>query len=206
MKNKVFSLLLVLVFALSVPFSATANKPENKQNQPGDVKPFLKQEMEQKKEAIKNSVESRKQNAMGKIAGRVDQFIQNIIKRFTAAVERFEKLAERIGSRIEKLEANEVDVSESKELFETAKEKIAIAKGSILLISIPENVASTTASTTVSAIKEAFETTKEQIEKAKSDLKDTHAALVDVIVSLKPGDKLFKFRYATSTATTTSSD
>ncbi|KKP56434.1 MAG: hypothetical protein UR80_C0003G0012 [Parcubacteria group bacterium GW2011_GWB1_35_5] len=147
----------------------------------------LKQNLEQKREEIKNRVEERRQNTTDQITERVNKFISKIIERFSTAANRLDILVIRIESRIEKIEARDIDVTEANDLLVIAKTKIETAKTSISLIALPE-IIDPAASTTASAIKEAFETTKTQIEQAKKDLKAAHAALVEVIKSLKPGD------------------
>ena len=150
-------------------------------------KEALEQEMEQNREEIKNRVEERRQNTTDQITERVNKFISKIIERFSTAANRLDILVIRIESRIEKIEARDIDVTEANDLLVIAKTKIETAKTSISLIALPE-IIDPAASTTASAIKEAFETTKTQIEQAKKDLKAAHAALVEVIKSLKPGD------------------
>lgn len=153
----------------------------------------LKEEVENRKDSIKNSVEERRQNAVNKIKERIDQFLQDVAERFEAAINRLEKLSDRISSRINKLEAEKIDVSKAKELLIIAKAKIDIAKTSAGNITI----ASSTATTTV-ALKESFKSLKTIIETAKKDIKAAHAALIDVVKNLKPG------RNNDKTATTTS--
>lgn len=163
----------------------------------------IRDEIEQKKEAVRNTIEERRQNASEKIRGRIDQFIQNVKERFEAAVNRLEILAGRIESRIAKIEARNIKVEEAKKLLGEAKKDIETARISVTAISFQINIASSTATTTIALMKEAFKTTKDQIEKAKKDLKTAHASLVDVINSLKPGDNKLRGLNATSTATTT---
>src|SRR3989344_3689448 len=109
----------------------------------------LKQNLEQKREEIKNRVEERRQNTTDQITERVNKFISKIIERFSTAANRLDILVIRIESRIEKIEARDIDVTEANDLLVIAKTKI---------------------------------------ETAKKDLKAAHAALVEVIKSLKPGD------------------
>ena len=141
----------------------------------------IKSNIDAKREAIKSEVEERRENVKEKIKDRLDKFIQNIIERFTAAINRLEKLSDRINSRIAKLEADGADMTKSKTLMVEAEAKIEVAKASVTLIKIDE-----TASTTA-ALKTSFPDLKAKIEKAKSDIKAAHAALVEVVISLKPG-------------------
>ena len=166
-------LLLVLVSLLALPnLSFAETKKET-----------IKDEIEAKRESIKNSVEERRQNAVDKIKERVDQFVQNVVNRYEAAISRLEKLADRIDSRIAKMEADKIDVTKAKELMVKAKAKIEIAKTSIIGITTTIS----TNATTTALMKEEFKIIKTQVEKAKEDIKTAHAVLVDVVKNLKPG-------------------
>jgi len=213
MKNKLLSLLVVVLLGVLpvVSFAETTgpgNNPETKGKVEQKIN-TIKDNLEARKDAVKNSVQERRQNVVDKILERTNQFIQNVIERFEAVVNRFDVLVQRIESRIAKIESRNIDESRAKELLAAAKVKIETAKSSIAFIAVipATSVASTTASTTASMIKEAFKNVKTQIEKAKKDLRDAHAALVDVVNNLKPGDnKLRNSPAATSTATTTDTD
>lgn len=219
MRKTKFLVLTILAVVLMLPVSSFAdsatssNNRETIKNEIENKKEALKQEMEQKKEAVKNSVGEIRQNATDKITERVNQFVEKMIERFNAATNRLDLLVKRIESRITKIESKNIDESKAKELLATAKIKIEAAKSSISLVTFQTNItsaaASTTASTTAAAIKNAFKITKTQIEKAKQDLKDAHAALIDVVNSLKPGDNKLKSSSSTassSAATTTETD
>jgi len=160
----------------------------------------LKQEMEQKKEEVKNTIEERKQNATENVNREVAKFVRNMNERLNAAVNRLVKLADRIDSRIAKMETDKINVTKAKELMVIARAKIETAKASATLVTVAttstSSTASSTATTTIALIKEAFKVTKAQIEKAKTDIKLAHEALVNVVENLKPGKN--------KTATTTS--
>ena len=187
MKNKLLLSAIIVAFGvlpiISFAESATSSNVGAKEMQ------TIKDEINARKEAVKNSVDTIRQNALDKIKSMIDQFVQNIIERFDAATGRLEKLADRIDSRIAKMEANKTDVTKAKELLITARAKIEIAKTSTLYIDT--NIASSTATSTA-ALKEDFQTIKIQIEKAKEDIKAAQAALVDVVNSLKPGNNKLK--------------
>lgn len=204
MKNKLLLLFVISLLILpNVSFadndSATSSRvrEENREQ-------TIKDEIEAKKEALKNSVEERRQNVTDKIEERVLQFIQKIIERFDAATNRLIILSERIDSRISKMKVAGIEVTEAEKLLTEARLKIKTAETSVINISFEiDSLATTTASTTKETVKEKFEITKLQIEEAKENLKEAHAALVDVINSLKPGYNKLKNSVATSTATST---
>jgi uncharacterized protein YaaN involved in tellurite resistance len=161
----------------------------------------LRQEMASRTDAIKTSVQERKQGTVDKIIERVNQFTQNIISRYEAATGRLDKLAGRINSRITKMEAKNIDVTAAKELLATAKTKIETAKTSTA--GIISTLNSTSFGTTVAEVKQNYTAIKTQIEKAKEDIGAAHAALADVVNSLKPGqNKLDKENKMASTTKT----
>lgn len=140
-------------------------------------------EKEQKRETIKSDIEARKQNVADKMKEQVESFIKIMKERFNAATERLDKLAVRIDSRIAKLEAEKIDVAKAKTLMTTAKTKIETAKTSVnSLIGALSSNASTTAS-----VKGEYKTIKAEIAKIRDNIKAAHAALVDVVKNLKPG-------------------
>ncbi len=182
MKNKLLLFFAVTVLAVLPNLSLAASTTP---------KETIKDKIESKKEEIKNNIEERKQNATNQIELRLNQFVGNVIERFNAATSRLDILVQRIDSRITKMEAQNIDTTKAKEILVVAKAKIETAKIDIALVTLNTNPSASSgqvASTTVSALKEAFGITKTQIAKAKQDLKDAHAALVDVVNSLKPGN------------------
>ena len=190
--------------------TSTRNKADQVKQTIENRKETIGDKIADKKEDIKNTIEERKNNAIEQIRERLNKFTTNVIARFEAAVDRLEKLATRIESRIAKLDAESIDTTKAKELLLVAKSKIEIAKTSIGTISLNRQASTTTASSTNSinrdALKRFFEITKTQIEKAKTDIKVAHAALVDVINNLKPGQNKDKNeRSATSTTPTATS-
>jgi hypothetical protein len=191
MKNKLLLSMVVIVLCVlpAVSFSETGTTAEKKST--------FGEKMEARKNSVKNSVEERRQNAVNKIIERVNKFADIIIARYEAAIDRLGSLADRIESRITKIEAGGINESEAKELLTAAKTKIETAKISVA------NIASTTTNTsfgtTTATVKEDFEIIKTLMEKAKSDIKTAHAALIDVVNSLKPGDNKLKNSVATTT-------
>lgn len=197
-KKLLFFVLVSLLVMPSLSFAETSTstsvkeKNEVKKEKVEQKRETIKDEIEAKKEALKNSIEERRQNALDKIKERVDKFVQNMTERFNAAIERLDTLASRIDSRIAKLKEAKIDATKAERLMATAKTKITVAKTSVSGLT---GAISDTASTTAS-VKEEFKAIKDQIEKAKNDIKAAHAALVDVVNNLKPGqeklDKLEK--------------
>lgn len=134
-----------------------------------------KVQMEQKLQEIKNKYQEQRQT-------RIAAYMEKMINRFNAAATRLETLANRLDSHLTNLETKKVDTIEARALLVIAKTKIQVAKDSIILIQ----------PTTDSALqsidmKAAFDSVKQIIAATQQTLKDVHAALVDVINSIKPG-------------------
>lgn len=163
----------------------------------------LKERLEAQKENLKENIENRKEKMSEKrdelqerIRSRFTEFMNRVIKRFNAASERLDKIVARIESRLTKLESEGVDESKARSLLADAKLKLTVAKTSIANISV--TASSTAAATTT--IKLKYPAVKDAVEKAKTDLKAAHAALIEVVKSIKPGKNK---EHATSTTATT---
>ena len=188
MKNKLLLPAAVVVLWCALPIISLAQTSANA----GDNGNIIQQEIKAEQNSIKTSVDQRRQNAIAAIIDRINQFTDNIVIRYEAAVNRLDILAGRIDSRIVKMETQHVDVAKAKELLATAKTDIETARTSV------EDIASTTSDTsfgtTTSAVRENFNAIKTQMEKAKEDLKTAQASLLLVVDNLKS---------ATSTASST---
>lgn len=156
-----------------------------------DRKETIKEEMERRKEEVQNQIQERREELQNKVENKIADFILKISNRYGAAIERLEGIAERIESRIIKLEDQGINQTKAKELVLEAREKITTAKASLTLIGDWEaemkSVASSTASSTASNIKSRFPELKNLIAGGKEDIKEAHAALVEVIKNIKPG-------------------
>jgi len=185
----------------------TREEYEAKKQEIEQQRELLKAEIEAKRETIKDEIEQRREKVMDDIRDRLDNFIDKIVDRFDASIERLEKLAQRIESRISKYEAEGINVTKSKELLVIAKTKIETAKTSVAALETETlNVIGSNATTTT-ALKADFNELKSQLEKAKKDIKAAHTALVDVIENLKPGlNKNDSLKKATTTTATTTED
>ena len=128
---------------------------------------------------------------------RIRTYASLMVNRFEAAVERLNILSERIDGRIIKLEAEGIDVRQAKDLMATAKSKIVTAKTEVQHIE-----SALTMILTSDTPREALNSAKKLIDTTRDSVKSAHAALVDVVNSLKPGQN----RDKSGTATTTESD
>ena len=154
-----------------------------------EVKEGIK-ELELKRDALKKQLE----NTRGDI---IKRFASRMIKVHNAAVERLNKLADRIDSRIAKFEKNKnVKLDAVKAKLVIARAKIAVAKSYIDGIQAKVDVAIVGGNA-----QEAFKNVRGFFDISRENLKVAHSALVDVISSIKLG--LHISGNATSTATTT---
>lgn len=111
---------------------------------------------------------------------RLQKMIKKMTERFTAAIHREEKLADRIASRLDKAAQNGKDVSALRQKLSDARLKIADAKSALdgAVAKVQAAIVSSTAKNIMKDVTHAFAD-------VKTKLKAAHAALVDVINSLK---------------------
>ncbi|MEK7535458.1 MAG: hypothetical protein AAB590_00370 [Patescibacteria group bacterium] len=146
-----------------------------------------REELEAKKSELKTEVSAKRMELVKKFAAKM-------VKVHQAAVNRLDKLADRIEARIAKFEVSKnVNLDEAEALLVAARAKITIAQN--YLNTIPGMVTTATATGTPAT---AFSAIKGYFATSRDNLKDAHGSLVDVISSIKVGMKI-----ASSTATTT---
>jgi len=114
---------------------------------------------------------------------RVHAFMERMLRRFDAAIQRLRNLADRVGSRIEKLEMQRHagwDLTNAKELLATARVEIDAAAAT--LVAIRANLEAAVAEDDPRA---AFEAIHEAIGEAKDAVRKAHRALVEAIVAIR---------------------
>jgi len=118
------------------------------------------------------SVESRVQNYL--------KYMENMITRMYAAVERLEVLSQRIDSRITKLEEDGFDMTSSKNLLDDAQVKIDDAKLKISGLSDGyESIIE------VDNPKDYFERIRTDVQNIRDILKDIHLSLIEVVKTIR---------------------
>lgn len=151
----------------------------------------LMQEAKTKREAFKDEAKQRVEAMKKKLgeerAKRIEQFFNNMARKFENAIDRLNNLADRIDSRLKKTEDAGNDVAKQRDLLKVARDKITAvetalsdAKAKFAEMAKSENP------------KEAFKKVKELIKGVAQKVKEAHRALVDVVISLKGlrlGDK-----------------
>lgn len=139
------------------------------------------------KDEAKQRVETMKKKLGEERAKRIEQFFNQMVKKFENAIDRLNNLADRIESRLKKTEDAGNDVSKPRDLLKVARDKITAvetalsdAKAKFADMAKSENP------------KAAFEKVKELVKGVAQKVKEAHKALVDVITSIKGlrlGDK-----------------
>ncbi len=109
----------------------------------------------------------------------------NVLRPYQVALRNLQSLDTRIKSRIAKLEAQGIDESAAKVLLTTAEADIAVVQND--LTSFTTSLGQVTSTTTRKMI---LANIKTLATKARNDVKTAHKALVQVIVSLKPGQHM----------------
>ncbi|OGF62525.1 hypothetical protein A2926_02190 [Candidatus Giovannonibacteria bacterium RIFCSPLOWO2_01_FULL_44_40] len=144
----------------------------------------LMQEAKTKREAFKAEAQKRVDALQKKVgeerAKRIDQFFNQMVRKFENAIDRLNNLADRIESRLTKTEAAGNDVSKQRDLLKAARDKISAvetalsdAKAQFAAMAKSENP------------KVAFEKVKELVRGVAQKVKDAHKALVDVVTAIK---------------------
>lgn len=114
---------------------------------------------------------------------RIKAFYGKIMNRMGAAVIRLQRLSERIDSRISKIEETSAYVSSARALLAVADGKIIEAANALSDAKNKINEILNSEETP----KIMFEKIKDEVRVVKQAIKDAHAALVEVIIAIKPG-------------------
>lgn len=131
-----------------------------------------------------------------RLVGNFSQRFEKVIENLQAVLERITKLADRIESRLGKIAANNIDVSVSKKFVTQARAELKLASTDIeeakaafkVEFTTSTNSSVTTSNNTgISNPRSSFTKTITNIQEAKTHLKNAHRALVQAIVSFKPG-------------------
>lgn len=147
-------------------------------------KEALKDEIKKKRESFKDEAEKRREELKKKLgekrAERIESFFKKMVEKFENAVDRLNKLADRIDGWLNKAEDNGKDVA----LF---REKLTAAK---LKITEVETALDEAKVKYAEAVKEpdfkvAFQKVKEIVRGVSEKVRLAHGALVDVVNSIK---------------------
>lgn len=138
---------------------------------------------DEQKEKLAQRREEFKQRITEKRKTRITAFEKKMIKRLQAAVNRLDNLADSIQSRLEKI-SDRVDITEATALISNIKEDIQDLHTWIGGLS--SKLESVYASDDPKA---TFEEVRAEVKEIVSEIKATHRALVEVVVSLKTSIK-----------------
>lgn len=147
------------------------------------VKDNVQRIQEKRKEietkVTEKTVEVRQRLETGR-AELVRMYVNIMSARYDAAINRLDNLAQRIGTRLEKISAEGKDVKAYTKSLDIAKVKIELAKTKLAetktaLSVVPDS----------ELPKTDFEKARENLSETKDAIKEAHAALVDVINSIK---------------------
>lgn len=119
-----------------------------------------------------------------KRAERVANFNRRMMIRFEAAISRLENMAGRLDSRLDKLAKEGQDVAVFRTALDAAKSKISSAK-----TALSETKSSLEAVAVSEMPKTDFEMARGKLDSVKDGIKQAHAALVDVVESIKGSSK-----------------
>lgn len=170
-----------------------------------------RQELEQQAQDRRQALEQRRQETASSTKARVDQRRQDVIKayadrmttRLNAAIDRQSKLADRIASRIQKIQTSQnIDLSDATALLAQARAQIGVAQAAVtnISVSVDETLAA-------SDPKQAFQNVITATQEAVQSIQDVHQAFVAVVTKLSAelGTNTGASASTTVTASTTTS-
>jgi exonuclease VII small subunit len=145
-----------------------------------DVRENLQDRAEELREDREEKRDVRRAELSEKRKDRIRAYMERMLKRFRAAIARLSKLADRIESRIVKLEERDLDLSDAKTLL--AEGRVEIVNAETGLASVMPALEEALAG---NEPKEAFQKVREILSAVKQDIKDAHAKLVEAIRAIK---------------------
>lgn len=183
MNRNTLVILVISLFFVTTPLlaqEASTTPREDRRAEIEERQTQRKAEVESRKAELEEKREAKRVELTEKRKERIRAYAEKVIARFMAAVERLEKLSERITERIAKMEEGGVDLSEAKLLLEDANAEIREARAQIdfAINTIPSILQNDNP-------KEIFESVREALNKAKESIKSAHRGLVEVIKNIK---------------------
>ncbi len=114
-------------------------------------------------------------------------FIKMAGERMNNAIERLDKIEERLKQAVAKFKEKGIDTSDVDALLVTAQSKISLAKSAVAeaIAAVDAAKPSSTGTSTGQMTDTTRQTVKDAMEKAKNAIMDAHKALVDAISALK---------------------
>ena len=163
-----------------------------------DARKDLREDVKDRNQEAREKIKDERQNIKDQREERrreiAKKHFEQVVARMTAHIERLEKLATRIETRIGKIEATGRDMTKAKSNLAIGKTKIDSAKSALVSfktsgLSTVDSLASTTPNNLLKSLKDSADVVEKLIREA-------HQALVDAVNSIIPGKP--------GTATTTS--
>lgn len=185
-----------------IPLPNVAGKRENAQEKRAELKEKRvevrenvkekRAELEEKRSEVRENVKERRDEVRQKMEERKSEILSRMahqmIRRMKAAIERLDKLADRIDSRITKLKAKNIDTTKAETNISIARAKIAeaitavkIAEGAVAGAITQADMVAANKETSVDAGKPI----REALEKARQAVFAAHKAIIDAVESLK---------------------
>ena len=144
----------------------------------------LMQEMKMKRQTFEQEKQQRidalKKKLGDERAKKIEQFFNNMVKKFEAAIDRLNKLADRIDALLNKAAAAGKDVSAQKTALQAARVKITAVETALGDAKTQFGAMAKSADP-----KTAFQKVKELVRGVEQKIKDAHSALVNVVSSTK---------------------
>lgn len=144
----------------------------------------LAAELKAKREVFQRETKKREEELKKKLgkrrAANVEKYFGQMVEKLSNIIDRLNELADKIQARFDKAAANGKDITALKDKLAKAREKIAAANQAL------QNAQATyTAAVQEKDFKVAFKRVRGVVHDVAAKIRDAHAALVDVINSIK---------------------
>lgn len=150
-----------------------------------DTRKEKRQELDLHKQGVRDKIATKQAELKQESVEKIKQVFSKILARMNAALIRLDKLALRIASRIEKLQARGVDTSKAEAELVEAEVVGAAAANAIGLATEQVNAIDVADA----SVRDVVFLAKGAVKTAKDALKAYHKALVEAIRELKASDK-----------------
>ncbi len=157
------------------------DKRENLREKAMEMRANVKERLD----AVKAKVAEKRVEIKAQLVARAKANIEQFARVLTAAIEREQKLSERVASRIDKLAADGKEVSAAEASLTVAATELAAATADLESLKAKAEVSADVAANASTTPKDAFGEIRPLLESAKKHVRAAHDAIVKAVKSLR---------------------
>ncbi|MDP1625405.1 MAG: hypothetical protein Q8L64_06660 [bacterium] len=190
MKNK-YTFVVAMAFAIAFAGAASASAQETRVRldakaemrvEANAARPAMPVSREEKRDEVRPRIEARRDLATStrvRVEAKITARAPQVSDRLVAAVNKLADISAKISTRLDKIEDSGKDMTESRRLLANANTLIEAAGVEARAVAAVE--------VSVGSVNESFEKLRNATQDANKAIRSAHAALVEVIVSIKAG-------------------